>query len=229
MIDQTRYRNISGVIIDNLEGGYYHPDMMAKDPVKFKAYGKSGETMYGIDRRYTYQSAEAQNFWAIIDNANARYNWPWNYMGGNLAPELRDAAADVMYPQYDTYANKYLGAQSKAIVESDDRLLFNFIYATWNGPTWFGRLASDFNDAVNSGVTNTDDLVNVVVQSRLNSGNSLIVQGGKKIAKFINDLAHSVTDYVKKHKTASIVIISGTVVALSALWYFLIIKKRKAV
>lgn len=227
MVDQARYRNLSGVIIDNLEGGYYHPDMMAANPVKFKAYGYSGETMYGIDRKYTYSGAAAQRFWSIIDNANARYNWPWNYMGGNLAPQLRDAAADVMYSKFDTYADQYLGARAKTIVESDDRLLFNFIYATWNGPTWFQRFSSDFNDALNRGVTNTDDLVDVVVKSRVDSSNSLIAQGGKKIAKFINDLAHSVSVYVKEHPGMAIALASAVAISIGTIIY-LVTKKNKA-
>jgi len=196
-VDQARYKMIVGLIIDQLEGGYYHPDMMAANPVKFKLYGYSGETMFGIDRRYHNSTAAAKRFWAIVDSANARKNWAWNYGGGTFRQKLKDAAAEVMYDEYDVFANKYLSKQAKAIIETDDRLLFNFIYATWNGDKWFRILSGDFNAAVAKGITNKDELVKVAVASRISSGNTVITQGGKKIAKFINTITQQVTEYVK--------------------------------
>lgn len=222
-VDQVRYRQIVGAIIDQLEGGYYHPDMLKDGRVTDTRYKNSGETMFGIDRKAggsINTTAAGQYFWSIIDESGARYSWKWNYMGGDLEQPLKDAAADIMYPEYDRMANLYLSAQSKAIVESDDRLLFNFIYATWNGQGWFKRFAGDFNDAVDSGVTNTDDLVQVVLQSRADSGNSLIVQGGKKIAKFIDSFATAVADYVKKNPGKTLIVAGIVAVALSAYVYF---------
>ena len=80
------------------------------------------------------------------------------------------------------------------IIENDDRLLFNFIYATWNGAGWFRKFATDIFDAYKKGVTNPNDLYKVVLRSRINEGlkkgsqpNSLIAQGGAKIAKLFAD------------------------------------------
>jgi len=229
-VDQTRYRQITGLIIDQLEGGYYHPDMLLDGRVKDTRYKNSGETMFGIDRKAggaINTTAAGKYFWSIIDNVNARKTWAWNYMGGNLNQQLKDAAADIMYPEFDRMANLYLSPKSKAIVESDDRLLFNFIYATWNGSGWFKRFANDFNDAVDSGVTNTDQLVDVVLQSRADSGNSLIVQGGKKIAKIVNNFATAVAEYVKKNPGKTLIVAAVIAVSMSAYLYFVTKKMGK--
>ena len=39
------------MIIDKLEGGYYHPDMLEDGRIKDSRYSASGETMMGIDRK----------------------------------------------------------------------------------------------------------------------------------------------------------------------------------
>jgi hypothetical protein len=39
------------IIIEKLEGGYYHPDMLTDGRIKDGRYGGSGETMFGIDRK----------------------------------------------------------------------------------------------------------------------------------------------------------------------------------
>ena len=92
-------------------------------------------------------------------------------------------------------ANNYLDTKTRQIVDSDPRLMFHFIYATWNGPGWFKKFAADMNKAVNSGITDSDKLVQIAIDSRTKEGlkpgsspNSLIAQGGKKIAGFINSL-----------------------------------------
>jgi hypothetical protein len=75
---------------------------------------------------------------------------------------------------------------------SDGRLLFHFIYATWNGSGWFQKFAKDINAAVAQGITNTDALLKVAMHSRTKEGltkgsapNSLIAQGGNKIEKIV--------------------------------------------
>lgn len=227
-IESGRYKRIVGLIIDELEGGYYHPDMMIRDPVKFTQYGFSGETMFGIDRKaggLINTTPAGKKFWAIVDGANARNTWPWNYRGGSLGPALKDGAADIMYPEYERMAKLYLSAPSKAIIDSDDRLLFNFIYATWNGEGWFKRFSNDFNAAVAKGVTNKDDLVKVAVASRTASGNSLIKQGGNKIADFINKITTETATFVKNNpvKTGIVVAVS---IGLMAYYIWLITRKK---
>ena len=88
-------------------------------------------------------------------------------------------------------ANAHLTPQAKALVNSDPRLLFNFIYATWNGSGWFKQFAKKINDSVASGVTDTDQLTKVAVAARTGSSNSLISQGGNKIASLVDRIKKS--------------------------------------
>jgi hypothetical protein len=213
-MNEALFDYVTGVVIDKLEGGYFHPDMRTRNPSKFGVYGRSGETMFGLDRHaghglyystprktsdvqanlkyiyngsYQYKSNDAKEFWTTIDKQNARKNWDWLYKGGNLYPKLKKLAGGIMLPHYNYLANKYLSPKSKQIVESDPRLLFHFIYACWNGSGWFKKFADKFNSAVASGVTNKNALLNVAIKSRTQSGNSLIAQGGNKINAFIYD------------------------------------------
>jgi hypothetical protein len=213
-MNQAVFDYVTGVVIDKLEGGYYHPDMRTANPSKFSRYGSSGETMFGLDRHaghdlyyktprkssdvqtnmkyiyngsYQYKSDAAKEFWTIIDKANARKNWKWLYRGGDKYARLKKLTGGIMFPHYTYLANKYLSEKSRAIVEKDPKLLFHFVYACWNGSGWFQKFASKINKAVESGVTNNKKLLEVAMNSRTQSGNSLIIDGGNKIKAFIND------------------------------------------
>ena len=74
---------------------------------------------------------------------------------------------------------------SREIVKKSPDLTFNFIYATWNGPSWFQTFAKKINEAVDSGITNPSELTKVAIKARTQSGNSVIAQGGKKIAELM--------------------------------------------
>jgi hypothetical protein len=213
-MNEALFDYVTGVVIDKLEGGYFHPDMRTQNPSKFGAYHRSGETMFGLDRHaghslyystprktddvlanlkyiyngsYKYKTEDAKDFWTTIDKANARKNWKWLYKGGDLYPKLKKLAGGIMLPQYTYLANKYLSDKSREIVENDPRLLFHFIYACWNGSGWFKKFADKFNQAVASGVTNKNALLDVAIKSRTQSGNNLIATGGRKIDAFIHD------------------------------------------
>lgn len=176
-------------VIDNLEGGYYHPNMLRDGRIKDQRYKNSGETMMGIDRvagGSINNTAAGKKFWGLIDRANAKDRWSWNYRGGALEPKLRKLAGDMIKPLFLNHINRYLTPQAKQLVLSDNRLLFNFIYAAWNGEGWFQRFSKKVNQAVENGVTDTDELFDVAIDARISSGNSLIKQGGQKIKSFFN-------------------------------------------
>lgn len=204
-VDLERFKALTDVVISKLEGGYYHPDMLKDGRVKDKRYGNSGETMFGIDRLKggtINDTTAGRKFWGAIDNSNGRKNWRWNYMGGNLKPSLIDSVAEMMYPQFNDNSRRYLSKASQDLIAQDDRLIFNFIYATWNGPGWFKKFATDFNSKVASGERNLDKLVQYTIDSRTKEGlrsgdrpNSLIKQGGEKIAGFINSLKSGAIKY----------------------------------
>ena len=221
-VDKDKFKTVTKLVIDKLEGGYFHPNMRTANPKKFGSYHRSGETMFGLDRHaghglyystsrksddvlsnlkniesgvYTYKSLEAKEFWTTIDTANAKNNWQWLYRGGGLENKLKDLTAEIMLPSYEANAKNYLDVTAREIVEKDNRLLFHFIYASWNGSGWFKKFATDINKAVSSGIIDADKLSQVALDSRLKEGlrkgslpNSLIAQGGNKIAKIFDSL-----------------------------------------
>lgn len=214
-----QFKKNSNLIIDKLEGGYYHPDMLLDGRVNDIRYKTSGETMFGIDRKYLGNPANGtaqQSFWNIIDQANAKKNWKWNYFGGEYEQVLRNFASDIIFSEYQNYS-KYLSAEAKKIVDSDDRLIFNFQYAVWNGIGWFKKFADTINEAVKNNIINTDQLVDIVVKRRTSDSNTLISNGGIKISSFIQSLKKNISTNKKKYSFLLI----GSFVAL--LYY--IIKK----
>ena len=88
-------------VINNLEGGYYHPDMVKDGRLKSSnTMGDSGETMFGMDRKYGKdfaKSAAGVEFWGIIDDADAKNKWKWNYKGGNLEPRLKELVSKMIF------------------------------------------------------------------------------------------------------------------------------------
>lgn len=201
VIPEDQYNKLVAMVIDELEGGYYHPIMMKKDPKKFKesVYGKSGETMFGLDRHaghdlyystprpqkerrdvfvnlpyiesgaYQYASDEARDFWTTIDNADAKNKWEYSHRGGSLEPKLRRLAGLIMKPGFNKFFTKYLHKDAQQIVKSDERLLFHFIYASWNGIKFWQKFADEINDAVEKGVLNPDALYRIAIEARRNS------------------------------------------------------------
>lgn len=172
------FEEITNKVINDLEGGYYHPKMNQS------AMGKSGETMMGIDRRHggdINTSPEGREFWELIDDAGASLKWKYNYRGGSLEPKLRSLVVKMMKPFFLKNMNNYLSPEARKIVESNPNLMFHFVYGTWNGPGWFRKFAIKINDAVKKGITDPNKLIEIAIRSRIDSGNSLIAQGGKKI------------------------------------------------
>lgn len=185
--DATEFDEIVGKVIDSLEGGYYHPDMLKDGRVKDSRYGASGETMMGIDRKTggtINTSTEGKQFWSIIDGKNARTKWKWGYKGGDQEETLKRLVAKMIKPLYDLYCEKYLSEESKKLIDKDPKLMFNFIYAVWNGPGWFQKFAKELNGEVKKGTKGTA-LAKFAVGLRSKDSNSLIAQGGKKIEKIL--------------------------------------------
>jgi hypothetical protein len=211
------YESIVKSVIDNLEGGYYHPNMRQKNPAKFPGYEHSGETMFGLDRfaghdmyystprigkspmadleniesgKYEYKNEDARQFWNIIDSADAKNKWSWNYRGGQYENQLEELAGKIMRPVFERWFGKYLSASAQEIVKNDPALMYHFVYATWNGEGWFRKFATDLNQAVLSGTTDPAVLRQAAIDSRTKEGkkaglppNRMIAQGGKKIEK----------------------------------------------
>ena len=192
----TSYASIVATVIDKLEGGYYHPQMLKDGRIKDSRYGSSGETMMGIDRKAggsINDTPAGKQFWGLIDQQNASTTWEWGYRGGALESQLRDLAGQIIYPTYVSNTKAYMTARAKAATEADGRLLFNFTYACWNGPGWFKKWAADLEKVLAGGVTDKTQIVIQTVGYRVKEGlktgsspNSLIAQGGRKIAQFLD-------------------------------------------
>lgn len=178
------FKKVTRQIINTLEGGYYNPKWHYK-----KAMLDSGETMFGIDRKHggTINTSPAGlKFWGLIDKNKNSKVWTHGYRGGSLENQLTDLAADIMEPVFESNSKRYLSPKAREIVNSDERLLFHFIYGSWNGPDWFRRFAEVINDAVNKGITDKEALVKIALDRRAKSGNNLIARGGEKIKDLYN-------------------------------------------
>ena len=199
------FSKITGMVIAELEGGYYHPDMLKDKRVKDGRFAGSGETMFGMDRRTGTDfanTAAGKEFWSIIDNENARENWRHGYSGGKHAAKLKQLVIDQIKPFYDKFINRYLTNDAKEIVKKSGKLQFHFIYATWNGEGWFKKFATDINDAVNNGITLPKQLERVAIDSRTKEGlkkgqspNSLIAQGGQKVENIFSRSSNELDSY----------------------------------
>jgi hypothetical protein len=235
-MNQNDFAKIIDVVITNFEGGYYHPQMLIDGRVKDSRYGTSGETMFGIDRKNggaLNTSPAGQRFWSIIDMADAKNKWKWNYMGGEHAQKLKSLVAEMMYPQYESLSKKYLSPEAKKIVDSDPRLTLNFAYATWNGAGWFKKFATDINAAVASGIKKPDNLVKVAIDSRTKEGytkgsspNSLIAQQGIKMLSVMNTVNSMVFGIVKRN-FKTFLVIGGILVLATTIIVITLAKDKK--
>lgn len=186
----TDFVTLCKAVINNLEGGYYHPDMLKDGRVKDKRFGTSGETMYGLDRLQggdMNKTVQGKAFWAEIDKQNARKKWAHLYIPPDpLKTKLLDLMCGVIQPFYESWLKTYVKDQNLInLINSNGKLKFNFIYATWNGPGWFGIFSKEILTAYKKGIKDPEQLAILFVQKRINSGNSLITQGGGKITKLL--------------------------------------------
>jgi hypothetical protein len=163
-------------VIDNFEGGYWNW-WQCKNHAWDDMYLKSGETMFGIDRKAGQwdKTSEGRDYFGVIDNEKAKYEtieefckvWYHGYMGGSLESLMRDRAGKLMRKSFNDYAT-YLSDEAYEKVMQDKRLIFHFTYACWNGSGYFQDFAKDINNAVSSGL-DCDELVDVAIESRNNA------------------------------------------------------------
>jgi hypothetical protein len=190
----NNFEKVTSQIIDQLEGGYYHPDMLKDGRVKDSRYGNSGETMFGIDRKaggsLENDSPAGKEFWRLIDAEGARKKWKHEYIlkdNPSLDKKLRKLVAQIMEPLFLDNQKRYLSPEARKIINNNPKLYYNWAYATWNGPGWFQRMARDFNKKVEQGQSEKQ-LVDSVISWRKNSGSSLIAQGGRKMEKILSNI-----------------------------------------
>jgi hypothetical protein len=210
----TTFQEVCYAVINNLEGGYFHPNMLKDGRVKdSKGYmtgidpktGKkipgikpSGETMYGLDRINGGAAVGSCNackqFWGLLDKANAPNTWDWLHIPPDpLKSQLINLAVQIMEPLFNSSMKSFVRKDIQDVIKSDGRLYFNFVYAQWNGPGWFQGFAKEITSAYDRGTKDPEALATLFVRRRTNnigivkntSNNVLIHDGGVKISKLV--------------------------------------------
>lgn len=183
MLSTVQFLSMTNIVIDNFEGGYYHPDLAKKmKPSDQALLAASGETMFGLDRKAGAQLAmypEWKQFWDMIDRANARKNWKHYYMGGPLNAPLKDLAGRIMYQWFNRLAAKYLIGNSIDKIAADDRLVIHFSYASWNGEGWFKKFAVALNVAKGT----KEQIFQTALKARTEATSKAIRNAGAKMMK----------------------------------------------
>jgi hypothetical protein len=178
------FPNIVDLAVKHIEGGYYNPAF------KIGGMGDSGETMFGMDRKHGTDftnSSAGREFWGLIDADRRKNSKKWKYLytlqdNPDLANKLKTIIGNNwLAPNYEDSTKRYLTPEAKKVVDSDPKLKFHMSYGLWNGIGWFNKFAQKLNNAINSGVTDSEKLHNVALNSRIQSGNKLITKGGRKI------------------------------------------------
>lgn len=194
---KQEFINVFKIVIDNFEGGYYHPSMLEdgrlviNDAELLKLYKKSGETMYGLDRKNGEElntTTEGVAFWQVIDFNNASQNWKFNYKGGNLSDTLSQLLATIMYKQFLKLFTKYASTELQKIAKTDKRIILHLGYATWNGSGYFQKFSKILNKAIENGTRNVDKLADICIKSRLQDSAKTIRLSGQKMEKLFNKI-----------------------------------------
>ena len=159
------------VIVSYIEGGYYHPNMKEKNPEKFKLFGNSTETLFGIDRYNGgwEKTSAGKEFFSLLDAENASEKWEYMYdLDDNqaLKNKLIDLSADMISQKNESNKSRFFTPKARKIVNGDAGLTFNFIYATYNGEGWFQKFANEINEAVDQGTTDPKELLKIAIDTR---------------------------------------------------------------
>jgi len=191
MIDQKKFIEITELVIDQLEGGYYHPRMKARfSPADQKIMGDSGETMFGLDRKHGAQLAkypEWAEFWGVIDSAQPPF-WKHYYRGGPLEAKLRRLAAEIMFKWFLYLSLKYLNDRAVKAIGEDPRLMLHFSYASWNGEGWFRRFSDHFKKVLDKHEGNKEAIWTEAIKARTESSNAVIRRQAKNMLRAVSFL-----------------------------------------
>lgn len=176
-------KKIIYLIIDNIEGGYYHPDMKAKLKNGERMLD-SGETMYGIDRKagapgFTTGTQSAVEFWQIIDQVFGSHHSDTGYYGdkadgtkkvsADVGLRLKPLAADMIIKQFEKNI-QFLSDGARRMVYANPRLMLQFLYATYNGSGNFQLFADVMNAAYANGERSAEAFWDLIQAKRRAKG-----------------------------------------------------------
>lgn len=196
-----RVKKLIIVVIDYLEGGYFHPDMIPQKPEMFgkgtndelyNAYLRSDETMYGLDRTNggsLNTGANGKQFWAIVDKYYTPYHANINYwndkadgkrISANVGKQLKALLTEIIYNQFSALMHgNFTDTQIAQLLTGDPELLFNVLYLTWNGSGNFQTVAQ----LLKKNWSKTDKQKNELIQNWRKNKNSTFANGAAKIEK----------------------------------------------
>lgn len=189
LLTETKFVVLTGVVIDNFEGGYFHPNMKARMSDRDQQIiGDSGETMYGLDRKHGATElahyAGWTEFWNLLDVAGAATKWKHYYIPSEpLKTQLKTLCARIMYGWYGKLQAKYINSAGEAIIAADDRLIIHFSYASWNGEGWFKNFAQALNVAVATYPHDREKIYQETIKARTLSGNEVMRRQGANMLK----------------------------------------------
>ena len=118
-------------------------------------------------------------------------NWRWNYTlkdNPNLQNKLKKLVGDYIKPLYDEYSKKFLNEKALDIVNKNPSLTFHFIYAVWNGRSWFRKFSDLINEYVDKGVIDPYTLNDIMNKARKNSNSPIISKSAEKISQITNNI-----------------------------------------
>ena len=114
---ESRWMDVTKKVIDNFEGGYWNY-WECKNHPWHSMYKKSGETMFGLDRKageIEKLGPDGKEFFRIIDDekkklgmSNFCSKWIYNYRGGELEERLKSLASKIMYNEYLKNMSNYI-------------------------------------------------------------------------------------------------------------------------
>lgn len=172
LITAEKFSSLTSIVIDNFEGGYYHPNMLKNFKPSDQAVLKnSGETMFGLDRMAGAKLSKYidwSKFWHMIDEDRSAnpFNWKYQYRGGKLSLILKQLTSAIMYQWFTELAKKYILVGSMGEIANDDRLIIHFSYASWNGEGCFQKYSTALNNAIIKYEGNKEAIFNEAIKAR---------------------------------------------------------------
>lgn len=197
LLNRQEFADITRLVIQQLEGGYFHPKMLKdgrlsdpkglysgidKDGNKVPGITPSGETIGGIDRvRGLEYRTNAVNSWdelfGILDTINAADKWKHNSFGPKTDKDyakrkarIEELVGYIIYAQFNKFASLYLDDKSYEIIKQSPELIAHFSYATWNGQGWFRKYSERLIGWINEGYTDPSVLAEKSINLRINEG-----------------------------------------------------------
>lgn len=197
-------RDYTDIIIENLEGGYYHPNM--KNKLKNgEKMGSSGETMFGLDRTNGVPAKREiwDKFWEVVDqyysdkHSNIKfYNDKAdgkNGISSEVGEQLRDLASREMWRRFEMFykspyspGSVYLTNEELNYILTHPSICLNMLYAVWGGVDRFKTLAKVLHEALQT-TQNEDEVWKALQLKRVEIGTTQAATNLEKAKTYMKE------------------------------------------